>query len=92
MNTLGQPYRITREITHLREGGEWKPVVLDFLMQPTTPRQRIRTEIANLRAEAHRRNESDAYSGSHGSGGSLLTAKADAMQYVLDVLTADADA
>lgn len=91
LKILGAGFRHTREIVHLRKGGEWMQVVPDYLMAESTPRQQIETEIADLRAEAHRVAEAAAYSGSWGSGAGILTAKADAMQHVLDVLYADED-
>lgn len=87
LHTVGMPMLSTTRIVHLRKGGEWMQVVPDHLMQPSTPRQGIETEIADLRAEAHRVSEAAAYSGSWGSGAHLLEARADAMQHVLDALT-----
>lgn len=87
----GVAFRKTSRITHLRRGGEWMQVVPDHLMQPTTARQKIETEIANLRDHARRISLAAGYSGSHGSGANILEARADAMQHVLDVLDTDDD-
>jgi hypothetical protein len=91
LNVSPAPVLNTERIVHLRPGGEWMPVVPDHLMQPSTARQRIEAEIADLRAEAHRISEAAAYSGSYGSGAGLLETRADAMQHVLDLFAADND-
>ena len=88
---LGAATRFHRNIVHLRKGGVWMDRVPDYLMAESTPRQGIETEIADLRAEAHRISEQAAYSGSWGSGAGLLEARADAMQHVLDALATDND-
>jgi hypothetical protein len=78
----GHAYRTTTQVTHLRVGGIWQQVVSDI--SDTTPRQRIETEILDLRAKAVVLDEQARFSGS--MSGSTLHTRADAMQHVLDTL------
>lgn len=87
---MGAAIRSHSDLPHLRQGGVWQDPVYSF--EAPTAVQRIETEIANLRAEAHRRRESAGYSGEHHDGGArYLTERADGMKYALDLLAADHD-
>lgn len=90
LTTVGVPMLSTDRIVHLRQGGEWMQMVPDHLMQPSTGRQRVEAEIADLNADARHLSEQAAHSGSDYDGGAaLMRAKAHGMQRTLDLFDTD---
>lgn len=85
----GAAMRIHSDLPHLRAGGVWQDPIYSF--EAPTAEQRIRTEIANLRAEADRLEENARYSDDRHSNHGSLRMRADAMEHVLDVFAAEQD-